>query len=413
MQITGKVRLDRFDRDFRLLERREQPMRSWTKGLLEILYISHAQIVQGAPYSGGYDIDKTPRAAYQKVGAGGVPRWMSDHGKIVSPGGFTPPGNVLEAGDFRYQIANGCDMGIQIGTDNTAVTPTDNRLRHRIGHGQRAADGGDVTFEAEDTGDTNSDNVINNDNTQLAAPFNPKQDFRCSSVEVKVFKTLAPAGPLTVEIRAPKTHVTQFWACPSSTVLATGTIASAAIGASPGAFVACVFGTPIDLYAGHEYFIVLHSAGVDGANYFSWRWTTTTLPYDRNFYVPASAVSVGDYMWRATTTDAWTTPSVALNVGFMFRVIGRSIGEMEYGGCDLVNYSVINPNASFDLRRFFYNRSGGSIDVREVGISTRMSTFLGNFMAVPWLIARDVVAPAVTVNNTEILLVTYTPAIVV
>ena len=48
--LTATLRLDRLDRDFRLLERREQPCRSFLKGFLEALYVSHAQLLKAAPY---------------------------------------------------------------------------------------------------------------------------------------------------------------------------------------------------------------------------------------------------------------------------------------------------------------------------------------------------------------------------
>jgi hypothetical protein len=336
---------------------------------------------------------------------------MVSHGFIGGPPGFTTFNNMNYNVSFRYKN-QGCDVGIQVGNDNTAVTPTDRRLSRRIGHGQRAADGVDATFESMDVNDDTQSLIQTANTQQFAQGFRPRNDFRCSSVEVKVYKVLAPGADLEVEIRAPGLQSANGWNYPSTTVLASGTIAAAAIGASPGAFVACNFGTPVDLYAGRQYFIVLHAAGVDGANYYAWRYDSAGTTYDRNPSMnDASTSPVG----ILSTVNSWTASNRTDGSVYMFRAIGRSIGEFEYGGCELIHRVTADPNDAFDIRRFFYNRSGGSIDVEEVGITALALAYVGasNDAYLPFLIARDVVGPAVAVANTEILLVTYTPAIVV
>lgn len=411
--IIGRLKLERFDKDFRLLERREQPMRSWTVGLMNILYVSHAQILPAAPFTCLGDINNTTRTMSIEAtwGSAGY-RYMISHGRVAALPGFATLASVNSYDAGNDGMVQGCDIGIQIGNDNTPVDARNLRMGRRIGHGVRAADAGDATFEAYDVNDDASQNIITNDNCQLAQAFCPQNDFRCSSVELKLFKTLAPAGPLTVEIRAPEnavSGVTQIK--PTTTVLATGTILSAAIGASPGAFVACNFGTPFDCYAGHKYFIVCHSAGVDGANYFSWRHDTAGALYDRAIY----STTYNHVNFRARTLDAWVTSSSDVDSDYMFRTIGRSIGEMEYGGCEVVHRVTADPNDAFDIRRFFYNRSGGAITVNEVGIAAQFKSYssvAGARKTLPMLIARDVVA-GVAVANNEILLATYTPSIAV
>jgi hypothetical protein len=408
MRIVGTLKLERYDKNFRLLERRVQPMRSWTKGLIDILYGAHASIQVATTFPGMYCIDRTPRDATLKADVSGA--WnMENWGFIGGPPGFTALNNKAYTTGF-LEWEQGCDVGIQVGTDNTAATPTDRRLYHRIGHGIRPADGGDVTFESYDAGDDAEGQIITDDNRQRAQGFRPRNDFRCSSVEVKVDKVLAPAGPLTVEIRAPGMQVNP-WNVPSTTVLATGTIAAAAIGAAPGAFVACVFGTHVDLYAGRQYFIVLHSAGVDGANYFQWRYDSAGATYDRNVKVDDGSIS---WVGACSTANAWVAGTRTDGACHMFRAIGRSIGEFEYGGCEIVHRVTANPNDAFDIRRFFYNRSGGVIAVAEVGIQAQFRSYVNPSQKInETLIARDVVGPAVNVANTEILQVTYTPAITV
>jgi hypothetical protein len=94
---------------------------------------------------------------------------------------------------------------------------------------------------------------------------------------------------------------------------------------------------------------------------------------------------------------------------------GRGSGQLEYGGCELLNVNFVNPNGQFTIRRYFTNASGGSITVNEVGIySTGCHSFspspLGSWV---FLVARDLVSPGVTVNDGEILRVTYVVQITV
>lgn len=91
---------------------------------------------------------------------------------------------------------------------------------------------------------------------------------------------------------------------------------------------------------------------------------------------------------------------------------GRAGGQILYGGCEVANPSFADPNGEMIIRRFFTNVSGGDVTVQEVGIYQMVG--LGtNTYDYHFCIARDVVAPAVVVADTEILMVTYTVQITV
>lgn len=85
---------------------------------------------------------------------------------------------------------------------------------------------------------------------------------------------------------------------------------------------------------------------------------------------------------------------------------GVSTGQLEYGGSEAraLSFNVPAGTGQFTLRRYFTNNSGGSITVREVGINAigKVSTTIYFF-----LICRDVLASPVTVNDGELLRVTY------
>lgn len=91
---------------------------------------------------------------------------------------------------------------------------------------------------------------------------------------------------------------------------------------------------------------------------------------------------------------------------------GEGAGQLLYGGCELYGLTFADPNGQFVIRRYFTNVLGGAITVQEVGIySPAYSTTMRACYI--FCIARDVVAPGITVNNGEILRVTYTPQITV
>jgi hypothetical protein len=90
---------------------------------------------------------------------------------------------------------------------------------------------------------------------------------------------------------------------------------------------------------------------------------------------------------------------------------GRGAGELEYGGCELVNLAVAAPNVSFDIRRYFTNLSGGNVTVNEVGIYAAGTQYISSDWGNTWsfCIARDLLGAPVVVADTELLRVTYTP----
>ncbi|MDD5510770.1 MAG: hypothetical protein PHI12_08170 [Dehalococcoidales bacterium] len=400
----------RFDKNWKLLETRQQLSRSWTLGLLQMLYCSHYQIVNGGPVP-SYAATTVDRqtANIDLLGIAGE-GYYTTHNRICGPAGFSPiewPGKVAEAAGLV-----GCDIGIQVGNDNTAVTPTDRRLGHRIGHGRRAADGGDVTFETYIAGD-NADLQVY-DTQWGAQEFVPRVDFRCSSITLRVWKSGAPPADLTVEIRgagADTDAVAPIWQ-PGDTVLATTTIAVADISAvTPGDIEVATFATPVDLYAGHRYFIVCHQIGGAAGNRYNWRYQSGGATYERAWQ-PASTLLAR----RQNSANSGATWGQTTQDMMMFTAVGRSQGEFEHGGTLVGNLVIADPNASMDITKFFVNNSGGAITVNEVGIQS-FSWQAGNGgngnQSQPILIARDVVGPGVAVADTEILLVTYTPQITV
>jgi len=248
-----------------------------------------------------------------------------------------------------------------------------------------------------------------------AQPFLCLHDCRCDNVSLKLYKTGSPTAGLTVEIRSFNVSydgASQLTMVPGPTALATVTVPASSISAgSPGSFVTCTFSSPVDLYANHIYFINIWSSGVDGSDYYSWRLNNNNITaYERLFTPNISYSNQGSFY--ANTNNGWTGNSGNLPGAFMYVVNAQSQGEFEYGGCELINRVQSGTNDAFDIRRFFYNRSGSNLTVGEIGINSMYTCYLlqtaSTTLNIPCLIAHDTMGTPVTVNNTQVLEVTYT-----
>lgn len=84
---------------------------------------------------------------------------------------------------------------------------------------------------------------------------------------------------------------------------------------------------------------------------------------------------------------------------------GQAEGKLIFAGSEVEPPVIANPNVTMLLRRFFNNKSGGVVTVREVGLYVTASDGIIVFF---FLVLRDVLEIAVDVANTELLRVQYT-----
>jgi len=82
---------------------------------------------------------------------------------------------------------------------------------------------------------------------------------------------------------------------------------------------------------------------------------------------------------------------------------GSTSGKLEHKGTWVCNYTVGASSASFDIEKIFYNGSGGSITINEIGVYQWV--FGGN---ISHCILRDKLSSGVAVGNTEYVKVKYT-----
>lgn len=425
-KLATQLELRRFDKNFQLLEYRKQKSRSFTIGLMDLLYEMMLPATQAAPVS-AVTVDRVTISIdnYDPSTLSLYYSWITGNGRVASPGGFSVVQDISRTAMTNggaigtFKSVPGCDLGIVVGVGNTAVTPTDRRLYQQNGHGVRPADGGDILFDSYNGAVDDADGVIYDINWR-AHGFVPYQAHRIYSVKLKLWKNGAPPNDLIVEIRGLAEAVSPGITAEGpvtarASVLATANIAAAGLGGSPGAYVAATFATPIDVLPGHVYYIVCHTTAGTAGNCYEWRYDNTSATYT-NYPVAVTSVA-NELECIGVSGDSGATWTLTNNKCHMFEEYGRSVGDFEIGGCDVKRMTVANPNASMIISRFFTNRSGATINVAEVGICAGVSRqdgtgSQGSSMH-SILIARDVVGPAVVVLDTELLLVTYTPAIVV
>jgi hypothetical protein len=409
-------------RDGKLLERRRQRGRSFTLPMLQLLYIAHAQILQAAPYT-MTDIMGQLRQVDNEASGGYIRKYKGTL-NLCAPGGngsmYIPCGGVLRYDATRpywtvhpMLFFKGDILGIQIGGDNTAVTPSDTHLGQKIFHGVNGPVAGPASFDAHTTGDTGAF-AIDAATKAVACFIFPTRGFRMSAVRLLLYRTGNPGNMiLTIRgIRAPE-NLSQYALKPETT----GNIDSITengntlpVGA-PYEWREFTLTTPIDMQPGLCYAFALEVPLGSGGNSVSWRYQDVG---------GVAAVPNQEYAYSGDTQVTW---NLNRNYRLMIEPRGSALGEMEYGGCDMFGRTVANPNDEFSICRLFRNNSGGAISVEEValyaavtryGLTQGTSSFayrVGDAYAA--CIARDVVAPAVNVLNGENLEVIYTPQITV
>lgn len=411
----------RRQKEGRLLEERRFLSRSWLVGMMELLYLAHAQIQYTAPYT-LTDILGQPRECdcdhkdefYR--GYKGNLAWSSPggYGSIFIPTGSWK--DDQEGPHTHWQALNflkGDILGVQIGGDNTAVAPDDHALGQKIFHGVGASVAGPSSFSEYTTGDDTTD-TIDSATDIRACLLIPERGFRMSSVKLLLYKAGNP-GNMVLRIKGLRYDETEsgqqcFFPDPTGDIDAITENANTLPVGAPYEWREFTLTTPIDMQPGMPYAITLECATADAANRVMWRYQDNITPYLSNWY-------------RLYSTDGGVEWYSYNDAAMMIDPQGSAQAEMEYDGCGMFGKSIANPNGEFSIGRLFRNNSGEAVAVEEVGLCAAVTRYVyyeygtvytrkvGDSWAA--CVARDVVAPAVNVSNGETLEVVYTPQITV
>ena len=167
--------LDRL-KDGMLLEKRRSWSMSFTKGLWDLLYIAHAQLLAASPYP-CVDIIGAEKQI-DSESQGNRARNYKSTMRIAAPSGGCGASLVsgyasIDSGTYAakhlpHSILPGECFGIQVGGGSAAVSPGDRKLDRKIYHGTRVAIGTTQNIDCFDTGD-------DGDNTQYRAKAEQEQ----------------------------------------------------------------------------------------------------------------------------------------------------------------------------------------------------------------------------------------------
>lgn len=112
---------------------------------------------------------------------------------------------------------------------------------------------------------------------------------------------------------------------------------------------------------------------------------------------PANTTTYGIQIGTGTTAPANTDHTIETIINN-----GVSSGQMQWGSCGVCTCAIVGSNVDLVISRAFSNSSGGTITLREIGLTGYMSNSAGPYV---FLFAHDAVNQAV--NTAQTATVTY------
>jgi hypothetical protein len=424
--MKGTLTLERRTKSGLIIARHKQPMRSWTLPLFQALYAQFSAI-------------NAPNVNYPSKEQGIIATGTINTGALIGGGGsplwgHQVPGNAGAGHLYDGYIPHDM-LGIQVGIGNTAVDSADFALDEKLC----------PTFSEPvrswDAPNTDPWGICFDGTWIYIADMTAQQIYQCDRLTGAVNANWASPGgggvfPYCITYDPVSGHL--FVGCDDNNVYEI-TTAGAPIG-NWGYPAGTPYGACYDSVTGDLFFCdslsnvrQITTAGVPvanwahghGGNIYGIAYDSindllilleATAParfylmtkagvdvsgpwYIQAFRDPYGCCFDGHYLWMIDTNRD------SIHQVCIFP------DNFQYGGQEIVDLAVADPNAQFTLRRFFTNMTGGNIDIEEVGIWMEASDTVDTYEVVQ--IARDVVAPAVTVLNTELLRVTYDATITV
>ena len=398
----------------RVIESRRQWSRSWTLGIMQLLYVHHAQVQAGL---------------YPAVAVDGQTHWIDAQvysnsypykgtlrlDSVSGKGGlFIPAGSGNDSGRINGitpdQYLPGQLIGIQVGLDNTPASPTDYALKQRVSSGVGAVITAGTMLDNMSSGDTSDSAQIfgawgSSSETADGPGVLPARGYRLTSFKLKLWRTGSPGN-----------IVGKVWGFTSSQYsynldsangtfnpITSVTINGNTLPTSSGAAALIEFVLPaaIELTPGMLYAFTVAAPNGNSSNSVQLRYSNS---YTLNYRYCYAQERYSSY-----STNFGQVP--------IFQLFGSANPEIEYGSCEIFGYAVANPSASFNVRRLFTNSGGGSLSIAEAGMYmagckyTQTATYSGHVW--PYCVARDAISPAIAVSPGQVLQVTYTPQITV
>jgi hypothetical protein len=159
----------------------------------------------------------------------------------------------------------------------------------------------------------------------------------------------------------------------------------------------------IEYLSAHQFNAESHTVSVlDTSNTARSMYAQTTSHVYDNFSLEAQSTVTTYGIQVGTGTNAPANTDYSLQTLILH---GTTTGKLSYGQTSVSATSVVGANVDLVVSRIIINGSGGSITIREIGL-TQSSQLPQSFTQLYFLLARDVVNQ--TVADTEVVLVAYT-----
>jgi len=373
------LELEKFRLDGQVLRHR-QPARSFLRNFINLLYTQFAQ----SNYS-MTDSDGTSRT-------------------VVAVPTYRMPNLAVVPGAIYYQKIPQESVGIRVGGSDNPVTPTDYDLAGFIHHVDGAPETSPVVKDAYYYPYSTGYQTFYGANW-LAAPFFVPQSVDASAVRLRLYRY----GNLPTQNLIASIRKTDGYNSPVGGDLCSGQIGglNSITTDSAGDWYEVTFGSQYVLRPNTQYAIVVRIDGGDASNNLRWlRSSGGTLyrPHKDGTCLYATSSNSG---------ASWT-PADSNRHNLFYQLLGKRPLGLCYHGTLIREFTfpAPPPGAQFSLEAFFSNYCGSPVSVREAGIYASGATS-DEYRAFVFLIARDILSPAITVNSGEVLRVRYVVQITV
>jgi hypothetical protein len=297
----------------------------------------------------------------------------------------------------------GQDMvGVQVGSSDAVAGPLDIDLGNRILHADAAPEAVNVVMEGVRFTGSISIRYVYSANWAMQTLHVP---WPVNAYAVRLY--CYRAGDLSARTLTASIRKTDGSWNPTGSDLAVGTATGAQLHGittdTNGQWFEVALTSPYVLRPYTRYCIIVRLDGGDSSNSLRWQYGGSGSSSGYRLY-RYGADCTGS---SSNSGTSWSL-SDSYHQSQYFLVMGRHpIGLCHYPTTvRTISFPTPPPDMQFTIERLFHNFSGSAITLRETGLyaSAPTSASYENFV---YLIARDVLVAPITVNNDELLKVSY------
>lgn len=372
--LNGTIDISKFGKNGK--ENYSQLCRSFNRNFISLLYSGFAQVNYGLT-----DIDGIYRTC------------EIDRDRPLL--GVTQPA-------LHLPFASQDMLGVQVGSSDAVTGPLDFDLGNRILHADAAPEAADVIMEGVRFTGSTSIRYIYSANWAMQT-FHVPWPVNAYAVRLYCYR----AGDLSARTLTVSIRKTDGAWNPIGADLAVGTATGVQLQGittdTNGQWFEIALTTPYALRPYTRYCIIARLDGGDSSNCLRWQYGGSGSSSGYRLYRGGADCSGSS----SNSGGSWSL-SDSYHQSNYFLVMGRHpVGLCHYPTLvRTIAFPTPPPDMQFTIERFFHNFSGSAITLKETGLyaSAPTSASYENFV---YLIARDVLMAPITVNNDELLKVSY------